>query len=169
MVVGDKGMPTKITFIRSCAMDVFLVLLLASLANGQQSNKCPPTIGLKAPKYEIGQSDHTVDGSPALVLLVSIKNKHFNVEDIKALALRFKDDYCNEQRLNVLIFDNKSSAKSFTLVKENNPTYDQDQKALRGFYFLDRTTGKEYIEFSSERGNPEYRIELSNLETATNQ
>jgi hypothetical protein len=117
----------------------------------------------KSSMYRVGRSICTVEEHPAFVLYISIKPGYFNREDMKLLARHLKDDFSAENRIAVYIFDYYPATKSFSYIKQDNPTYARDQAALRGFYFFDRNTNEESIAFSSERGKPfdEVKINLS--------
>lgn len=140
---------------------VFALILFTATTYGQKvPNKCRTEgVPQRAPKYLIGDSWRTEIKTPTLDIQISIKPRYFNQKDMMALARQLKEDFCNEQRLFVFIFDSNSSARAFAPIP-HSPTYDRDFKALRGFYELDRVGGKEYIQFSSSRDKPRDEINI---------
>jgi hypothetical protein len=141
-----------------------LILLFAAQTWGQQPIRCLSNEKDRpAPKYRIGQIDRTVSGPPTLIIHISIKAKYFNSEDMLALVRLLKDDFCNETRLGIFIFDYHPAAESYAGIADDNPTYSRDKASLRGFYSLDRAVNEEYVMFSTKRGRPveETKITLS--------
>jgi len=120
------------------------------------------------PDYRIGKSIRTVKGPPTLIVHISIKPKHFNREDMILLAAELKERFGGEPRTSAWIFDSYSAARSF-VPHPHSPTYDRDFRSLRGFYDLDQTTGKEYIQFSTSPQVPrnEVQIELGGKSRAS--
>jgi hypothetical protein len=75
------------------------------------------------------------------------------------LTHQLNTEFSNEPRLSVWIFDTCRSAKSF-VPHPHSRTYDRDNRALRGYYDLDRPMGKETIEFSSSPEKPRDEVKL---------
>jgi hypothetical protein len=112
-------------------------------------------------KYKKGVITRTLERSEKpsfLIIQISISPENFNKEYLLAVAVRIRDKYCKEQRIQVGIFDEHTAAKTgeylFSLDSMNIP--------LRGYYVLNRETNEEYITFATERGKPrdEVRINL---------
>ena len=83
-------------------------------------------------------------------------SKHFNRDDMIALARRLNKDFRREQRVTFVICDEYETAKDpgvvYDLLRREPPP------ALRGFYEIDRVSGREGISFSTERGKPTSEI-----------
>lgn len=133
-----------------------------SLTAGQKDVNCRQQNGNKsAPKYRIAYRDRTKANPSILEVHISIAPKHFNRDDMIALAGRLNKDFSREQRVTVVICDEYETAKDpaivYDLLRRSPPL------ALRGFYEIDRVGGKEGISFSTNRGNPldEVDIDLS--------
>jgi hypothetical protein len=103
--------------------------------------------------YRMGIFNRTIRGAPTLVIQISLKPNFFNREDLTALAQQLKEDFCKEQSIHVSIFDDAKEAKSTALVY-GYLSQGGETGALRGFYDLDRATGKEVITFTTKRNSP---------------
>jgi hypothetical protein len=75
------------------------------------------------------------------------------------LAGELNERFHDEERISVWIFDAYRSARDFA-PHPHSPTYDRDNKSFRGYYSLDRISGKEYIQFSSAPSKPRNEIEI---------
>jgi hypothetical protein len=139
-----------------------IIFCFALLLRGQQSNvRCQRNEeSPRAPRYRIGQRYRTAAGLPTLVVNISINPRHFNRAEMEALAHRLNQDFNDEQRLGVGIFDNYRAARRFTAAYVSN-TFEQDLTSLRGTYQLDRTTGDEYIEFSPNINRPQDKVRIN--------
>jgi hypothetical protein len=152
-------MKTNHVYIRiyGALIGTFLCVLLGA---GQTSGICQRGKENKSVlKYRIGQKYRPELEPSRLVLHISIEPKHFNREDMTALAERLNIDFPREKRLTAAICDEYKVAKDpgiiyAVLMRERSP-------ALRGFYELDRVSGKEVISFSPERGKPNVDIVIS--------
>jgi hypothetical protein len=139
----------------SAILFTFVTLAFSvQVTNGQKPVKCPVRRETKsAPQYRIGQVKRgETEGQPILLLQVSVKPQHFNRYDMAALAKRLNEEFCNEKRLNVAITDNHKAAKDKSLLY--GLMTKQPARSLRGFYDLDRVTGKEGITYSNKPGGP---------------
>lgn len=113
-----------------------------------------------APCYRIRHVTYTSPGYPREVLIViSIDPKHFVKEDMIALAYDLRNLYSSEPRFGAIILDDDD------LALHSSPIHRKEEYLLarRGFYYSNRGTGEEHIQFSTERGRPwsEVRIDLS--------
>ncbi|MEA2203720.1 MAG: hypothetical protein QOE77_496 [Blastocatellia bacterium] len=94
---------------------------------------------------------------------ISVEAKHFNRDEMIALARRLNKDFRREKLVSVVICDEYKTAKDHDIV------YDllrrEPPPGLRGFYEIDRVSGKEGISFSTERGKPtgETYIDLTKM------
>ena len=129
--------------------------------HGQKVRKCRTNANLdRAPKYRIGRTERGVlDKNPILLLQISVDSTHFNRADMSALAERLRMDFCKETHLSVAICDDYSAAKDGLLLY--GFFTHQRPGGLRGFYDLNRLTGKEGLSFSTERGRSVNEVELS--------
>lgn len=110
-------------------------------------------------EYKVAKSIRTVAGPETIIVHISVKPKVFNREDMLRLAEELRSDFVGEKRIMVWLFDSSSSAKTFTPLT-HSLTYKRDYQSLRGFYDLDRETGREGIEFSTARGKPRDEVQL---------
>ncbi len=113
-----------------------------------------------SPRYRIGQKYRTVSDQK-LVIYISVNPQHFNQADMTLLAQRLNKDFCGEDDLYAVIFDNYASARRF-IPHQHSPTYERDWASMRGGYYLNRTTSIEYISFSPDPNRPrdEMKIDL---------
>jgi hypothetical protein len=146
----------------SLILAMFLTLPHGSLY-AQRQIKCPSNSSYKpALAYRLGWSEHTVKEPVKLIITVSMNPRYFNRSDMITLARRLNNEFCKEQRLTAVIFDNHRAAKEYTPTTEKT----WPKTRLRGLYEFDRVTGKEEIFFSTQRNNPvdEVKIDLDSIQ-----
>jgi hypothetical protein len=148
----DMKMISLIKYLRSALLIVLLVLSVTLSVEAQQPERCEVTPNTNAPEYRIGQ---TMRGGPRLnnlVILISVDPKYFNRESMLAIARRLNEEFCNEQRFNVMLFDNHDAATDevFDLKSKN---FDRNLVSWRGNYKYDREHGLAKINFATERGH----------------
>lgn len=115
-------------------------------------------------KYTIIQQGRTIGESPIFSLRVVIsKNEKYNRTDMLKFAENVKARFCKEENISVVIFDDKKALYENSRVVTDYLIYKIKAPELRGFYALDRKTGSESIQFSTNRENPldEVVIEIS--------
>jgi hypothetical protein len=156
-------MPHLCYLLRYIASLLICLQVCAGLAYGQVPARCHGKEKVNhAPKYRIGWvAGYSVKGPKALAVAISINPRHFTREEMTALARQLGQDLCNEQRIVVSILDDYQAAKHYDL--SNEKTW--PKLRLRGYYELDRDTGKEVIHFSLKRGNPVDEVTI-NLKTS---
>lgn len=110
-----------------------------------------------SPSYRMGWTTYSIKGPKVLFLAVGISPRHFSRDDMVALARRIKQDFCQEQRLNVSFFDNPQAARDFFPTSET----EWFQKHWRGTYLLDRCSGMESINFSTAPNNPRDEVKIN--------
>ena len=144
-------------FTSACAVGSFVVFIGLSVAMGQGAT----FEGTKSHtvEYKIGQSFLTLEDVPMLIVQVSIQSKAFNRSDMIELVKELKARFPDQPKLFARVFDSYPSAKSF-VPHPHSRTYVRDNKSLRGYYSLDRKSGKEYIQFSSAPGKPRDEVEI---------
>lgn len=132
--------------------------LLAAPVYAQKPVRCEVKGGGgDAPKYGVGWNAYSAKGPRTLFLAVGVNPRHFNRDDMTALARRLSRVYCREQRLDVTILDDRRAAREFAPTNET----EWFQRHVRGYYELDRTTGKEEIRFTTDPGKPDDVIKIS--------
>jgi hypothetical protein len=142
--------------LRRIVFALFLTAAGAGVNYGQKPVRCPIENKVTAaPDYRIGRTFRTVEEAPSLLVQISIKPGFYEREEIVALAERLNKEFCKEQRLTVLIFDNNRAAKKFDV--NELKLYSE---AIRGEYSLDRVSGNEYISFSQDAGKPSERLKI---------
>lgn len=100
---------------------------------------------------------------PTIVdLRIFVEPNNFNEAFIRKLADRLTSEYCNEDKVYAVIFDNRKLARDSFFMEDYVRTGGKLIQ-MRGFYTLDRSIGKIAIEFSTKLGNPttEIQIDLS--------
>ena len=111
-------------------------------------------------KYRVFSEFHVIGKTDELLLDVILKPKDFTKEFMRDFADRVKKTYCNENVISVQIFDDKKAAigADYDFVVSHGEI---DRR--RGTYYLNRTNGKDAVEFSRKRGSPvnEVRIDFS--------
>ncbi|HVE56283.1 MAG TPA: hypothetical protein VNB22_05600 [Pyrinomonadaceae bacterium] len=143
---------------------LYIVLILSIATFGQTSSEtveCKIDSNKKF-KYNIVTKSRTLGEQPIFGMYVVIKdNKKYNKEDMLKFTENIKMRFCNEERISVVIFDDKKAIYS-KVVTDYLLGYNKAPE-LRGFYSLDRKTNKEGIQFSLQRGNPtdEVKIDIS--------
>jgi hypothetical protein len=132
-----------------------------TLVSGSQPKKCKHEARENSPSYRVGWSTYSVEGPGTLFLAIGIDPGRFTRADLIALARRVKADYCQERRLVVSILDNYNAARAYAPSSEKV----WFQRYWRGVYFLDLTSGEEWIEFSTTPDRPrnEVRINLAQI------
>jgi hypothetical protein len=120
---------------------------------------------VNAPHYNVGavyEAPSTVpDGPPMSVVQISIDSENFNREDLLRLALKLKKQFCKEDRLFAVLFDDVAYIKH--LYVSNDAGFHEAEESKRGYYYLDRKTGEEYIEYCTVRNilrNPDKRVRI---------
>ena len=90
------------------------------------------------------------------IVVVSVNPKHFNREDMTALAAKLKAEFTQNEKLKVGLLDDENVARLFVSGRLEYADYERSE---RGRYYLDRSKCKEYIRFVSET-NKSSRIKL---------
>lgn len=129
---------------------LFSLFLIPCLAQSVKVQKCKSEV--KGRKYKLVSEGRGIREDKSLLIFIAVKPKSLNREFMTQLARRLKSQYCNEQRIQVVIFDDQKIANPDSLweyLESKGQTF-----LMRGFYSFDRLTGKDEIEFSSKRGNP---------------
>lgn len=134
-----------------------LLLTMVGLIYGQTTVKCHAKDKVKhAPKYRVGWTTYTVEGPKTLAVAIGVNPRYFNREDMTAFARQLEKDFCQEQRIVAVILDDYRAAKHYA------PSIEITWPKLRerGFYELDRVTGKQQISFSLVLGNPKDEVKI---------
>lgn len=95
------------------------------------------------------------------IVVVSVSPTHFNRNDMTMLAARLNKEFGERKKLKIGLLDDENIARNFVSGRAEYSTY---EIAERGRYYLDRSTCKEYIQFSTLRGRPR---ETVNIECST--
>jgi hypothetical protein len=142
-----------------CCVFVLPLVTLGFLSIRQEPIKCRLENKDHSPSYRVGWHDYNVEGPKTLFLAISVREREFSKKEMVALARRLKNDFCNDQRLNVAILDNYKAARAFSPTNEKQWFHNH----WRGQYILDRVSGKEEISFSTtpERPRDEVKLDLT--------
>lgn len=160
-----EDMRKQITALFSVVMLVNFVLA-GELTYGQKIDRCKLRRDERTPKIQVKRAERIRNASTTLALYTVVKPPHFNSEDMSAMGQRLNKEYCNEKKLTVLIFDDPRPIKDFVPVFDLR--VEQPVVELRGFYILDRITGREVISFNTERGGPRTEVDLTKLNHSLN-
>lgn len=138
---------------------VALVLTMQVFAQETEIKKCHSDI--KRGKYKLVSASYGIRGERQLLLIIVVPPKKINREDFIWLAKRLKSEYCHDEKLTAVIYDNKKYIDHGYFMDSLNSGGKRNW--ARGYYSFDRATDKDLIEFSSKLGNPtdENKIDLS--------
>ena len=78
------------------------------------------------------------------IVVVSVNPRHFNREDMTALAAKLNAEFAQKQKLKVGLLEDANTARLFATGRLELPDFN---RARKGLYYLDRTRRKEYIQF----------------------
>lgn len=147
--------------VRSVSIAVLFALLAAgsgfscvaqaqmrALVLGQEPEQCSvkkqDAIGFK---YRIGLSERG-GGNLPVIIQISVEPRNINATDLVTLAEHLNKVFCKEQKFDVVIFDSYRYAANFSPSGEN-PYYLQGLESMRGGYYHDRSTGEEFVQFTT--------------------
>jgi len=85
------------------------------------------------------------------IVVVSVAPKHFNREDMTALATKLNAEFAQNEKLKIGLLDDENVARLFVTGRLEIADY---EKSERGRYYLDRSKCKEYVHFISETNKP---------------
>ncbi len=140
---------------------LFLILAIFTFGASAQDNSRKCKVEMNGGKYKWAGIDSLSSNANSYFGFVVIRPKDVNAGFMTSLAKRLKSEYCNAEKLQVVIFDNRRYATSQSL----NDYVDSKGKIvlMRGYYSFDRTTGADVLEFSSKLGRPttEHKIDLA--------
>lgn len=91
------------------------------------------------------------------VVVASVNPRHFNRQDMMALARELNRKYQEKAKLKVGLLDDENIARLFASGRAEYSTY---ETAERGRYYLDRNACREYVQFSTKRGRPRQKVKL---------
>lgn len=155
------------TLCRSVASVLLCILLLAllimKLSQKESAHHVRTASGVvqsqaeveKGPDYRIWHVAKEKDQKGFITVVASVNPKHFNREDMSALAARLNKEFANVPKLKVGLVDDENAARLFVTGRLEYPSF---EKAERGRYYLDRQKCVEYIQFSTQRGKPRQTI-----------
>lgn len=107
--------------------------------------------------YRVWRFPSPADKNRFTIAVASVGSKHFNREDMTALAAQLNKEFTQETRVKVGLVDDENTARLFVRGGANYPTY---EKAERGRYYLDRTKCEEYIQFSTQSEKPRNEVTI---------
>lgn len=124
-------------------------LLAGGSVMGQRSlSECEVIPDKEVPAYKIGPTLRRPNKTPALTLYVTVGPASFNPASMRALGHALNQRFCKDRTIEAIIVDDNRA----TTVWDPIHVPELYAGAVRGSYFLDRDSGKEYIAFSSVRG-----------------
>lgn len=137
---------------------LFLGILCANLSFAQSKDKCKVSNSLKG-KFKVVFEARPVGNPDELILDVVIKPKNHNTEFLRDFVIRMDRTYCNVQVLWVSIFESKKDAPGWHY---DYVTSGRKIDRRRGTFILDRTCGKENLEYATARGRPIDEVKIDN-------
>lgn len=125
---------------------LFLVLIFVSSVNlfAQNTEPCQVSKNLGGKYTLVYGETSVVEGRKIFFLKIKLKPKNFTKEYLLQTAQRIKESYCRENIINTEILDSSDKRKFDDLTPP--PIFSPATKAV---YSLDKTTGKELIQFVS--------------------
>jgi len=121
---------------------------------------------VNAPNYKPGVTydgpSNFLEGRPPMSIIhISVDAKSLNADDLLLLALKLKKDFCKEERLFAVLYDDPAYIKQ--IYYSAHPLFHRAEESQRGYYYLDRKTGEEYITYSTVSNfhkHPENRVKI---------
>lgn len=145
---------------------VLLVLTLAQTGVAQ-SDKVRCETPRRKVEYKLLTSAKTISSDKTKLIHVLVKPRDINSERLRLLATRLRRENCGENRLLVVIFDNRERYQDF-LQLDYYFNLRKRFVAERGYYSFDSEKGEELLEFSLTPGKPttEVQIDLAKEKSA---
>ncbi|HEV8431030.1 MAG TPA: hypothetical protein VGQ41_24210 [Pyrinomonadaceae bacterium] len=130
---------------------VFALVVLGTSASlmGQSSvDECDAAQDRDTPIYKVVRTRRASDETPALTLFVKVQPAFFNADAMRGLGRALNRRFCKDRTIEAIIVDDERAATKW------DPFHVPElyESAIRGSYFLDRESGKEYVAFSNARG-----------------
>ena len=91
------------------------------------------------------------------IAYISTSNENFTQESVLVLAKQLKTRFIKYSIIKAILFDDRLLAKSYAWGKFDPEGIENE---ARGLYFLDRVSAKEYVQFSSRKGNSYNEISI---------
>jgi hypothetical protein len=118
------------------------------LVLGQEPKPCPvKKQDAITVKYRIGRTERG-GGTLPVIFQISVEPRNINAADLVTLAKHLNRVFCKEQKIDVAIFDSYRYAENFS-PSDENPFFRKGLESMRGAYHLDRSTGEEFVEFTT--------------------
>ncbi len=137
---------------------LFLSLTIVTDSFSQRNDGTNCKSKVDGGKYKSASIGPLMDSPKSYFGYILIRPSEVSKEFLLKLATRLKVEYCNAEKLQVVIFDKKEYANSNSL---------RDYAAskgkiilMRGFYNFDTITGVDALEFSTKFGNPTTEVQL---------
>lgn len=154
--------------ISKCIKTSIVLLVLTLVQTGvAQSDKVRCETPRRKVEYKLLTSWKTISSDRTKVLHVLVKPRDINSERLKLLATRLRRENCGENRLLVVIFDNRERQETYERL-DYFLELRKKSVAERGYYSFDQEKGEELLEFSLTPGKPttEVQIDLAKEKSA---
>lgn len=110
---------------------------------------------LDAPPYRLGMGYEAPAEIPSgaeavprmTVVQVSVQPDNINRDDLLRLVQVLKNVFCKEERVFVVLFDDPAYIDR--LYVSAQPWFRRAEQSKRGYYYIDRKSGEEYLTFST--------------------
>ena len=134
---------------------------MSCLVNAQTPDtpdKCKVPAGTKG-KYKTISAGKSLPPESITGLRVFVAPKYFTRDKMTEIVAKLKSEYCHEEHLSVVFFDDADVARISRVVVDKL-VGNSKVPEIRGFYSLNRETGKESLSFSTKRGNATDEIQI---------
>lgn len=143
---------------RKCFLILFFFCCLAlqTFAQAKKIHKCGSNV--KGGEYKLVNGSYSMEAPKNLLLFITISPKNVNKDFMTQLAKRIKTEFCREDDVQVVIFDDPKPASGTSLsdyISSNGKII-----LMRGFYSFNKKNGKDVLEFSTRRGNPTTEMQI---------
>lgn len=136
-----------------------LFLCLAEIASAQNCSQIANS-RVMVGDYKLGFSTIDPNKPKAIFLQVSLKKENFKKAYLLNIVEKLRSKYCNYDWVSVVLFDNEKESRDPARSMDILVNSKQTIFLMRGFYNLDRTTGKEGLEYSIEPGGSTRQVEI---------
>ena len=135
-----------------------IVIMIAGSTFGQSADECNTSAPSNGRYKKVFQARKPKFADEVLLDVV-IKSRNFSTAYLNYFIKKKKRDFCLEKVVGVSIFENERDAIGwFSDFITSNGKIDR----RRGTFVLDRTCGKENLEYSTARGRPIDEVKIDN-------
>lgn len=123
-------------------LSVSLILIVNAIACGQTLSECKVEKRLGGKYKIVHASASLIAGQRVFFITIKMRANKFNDNYLRKVARRIRATYCKENVISVEMWDSEDDTVYDDLTPP--PVY---SPATRALYYLDRTTGKEQLNY----------------------